>query len=278
PGAHRLLAVAVVSAFAALLNPFGPQVWPYAVGLSTNPDVTARITEWQPTTLRTVPGIVFFASAIAVVILLARRGARTAWPTLLWLGVFFVVGAYAIRGVAWWPLGAAFAVAPLVARPEPVERSLAPLARRLNVGIVGAIVVAGIVLLPLWRPIEPGLQAPAGVVGNAPPGITAALREQAQAGDRVFNPQAWGSWFEFALPELPVAIDSRIELFPAQVWEDYETVTGGREGWQAVLEGWDVAFVVAPANDPAFRERLEANGWEVTFSDDDGAVLRHAAP
>ena len=95
------LAVAVVAALAALLNPFGPQVWLYAVGLSTNPEVTARITEWQPTTLRTVPGMLFFASAFAVVVLLARRGARTAWPTLVWLAAFFVVGAYAM----WW-LGA----------------------------------------------------------------------------------------------------------------------------------------------------------------------------
>ena len=52
-----------------MINPFGPQVWLYAVGLSTNPEVTARITEWQPTTLRTVPGMLFFASALAVVVL-----------------------------------------------------------------------------------------------------------------------------------------------------------------------------------------------------------------
>jgi hypothetical protein len=278
PGAGRLLAVAAVSALAALLNPFGPQVWLYAIGLSTNPEVTARITEWQPTTLRTVPGMLFFGSAFAVVVLLARRGVRTAWPTLVWLGVFFVVGAYAIRGVAWWPLGAAFAVAPLVARPEPVERALAPWARRLNALIPAGIVVVGIALLPVWRPLEPGLDAPAGVVGNAPPGITAALREQAQPGDHVFNPQPWGSWFEFALPALPVAIDSRIELFPTDVWEEYETVTSGREGWQALLDGWDVQFVVVPEDDDAFRDRLEANGWVVALSDDDGAVLQRPTP
>ena len=36
-----------------------------------------------------IPGILFFASALAVVVLLARRGRPTAWPTLAWLGVFF---------------------------------------------------------------------------------------------------------------------------------------------------------------------------------------------
>ena len=56
PGAHRSLLVAVVSALAACVTPFGPVVWAYAVGLSTNPEVTERITEWQPTSLRDVPG------------------------------------------------------------------------------------------------------------------------------------------------------------------------------------------------------------------------------
>ena len=41
PGARRVLAVAAISAAAACVNPFGPAVWGYAVGLSTNPLVTA---------------------------------------------------------------------------------------------------------------------------------------------------------------------------------------------------------------------------------------------
>jgi hypothetical protein len=276
PGRRRTLAVAIVSAVAALVNPFGPQVWLYAAGLSTNPEVTARITEWQPTTLRTVPGLLFFGSALAVVVLLARRGTRTPWPTLGWLGVFFAIGAYAIRGVAWWPLGAAFAVAPLIARPEPVERPLGVWPARINAFIVAAIVVAGIALLPIWRPIDPGLQAPSGVVGNAPPGITAALREQGRAGDRLFNPQPWGSWFELSVPDLQVAIDSRIEVFPREVWDHYEAVTSGRDGWQDTLGRWGVTLVVVPKQDPAFRDRLVAAGWQVTHEDDDGAVLRLA--
>jgi hypothetical protein len=276
PGARRTLAVAVVSALASLVNPFGPQVWLYAAGLSTNAEVTARITEWQPTTLRTVPGLLFFASALAVAVLLARRGARSSWPALAWLGVFFVIGAYAIRGVAWWPLGAVFAVAPLVARPEPAERPVGVWPARINAGIVVAIVIAGIALLPVWRPIDPGLQAPHGVVGNAPPGITAALREQAKDGDHLFNPQPWGSWFEFSFPTVLVALDSRIEVFPPQVWDDYEAVTQGRDGWQAILDRWGVTLVVVPAGDEPFATRLTANGWQQTYRDGDAAVFRAA--
>ena len=169
----------------------------YAVGLSTNPEVTARITEWQPTSLRSIPGILFFGSALAVVVLIARRGRVTPWPTLAWLAVFFLLGAYAIRGVAWWPLGAVAAIAGVLvtgpalnpARPEVLG---SPLMRRLNLVVAGAIVLAGIALLPIWRPIEPGLDAPAGVVGIAPPGITTALARDGRRERPAVQPAAVG--------------------------------------------------------------------------------------
>lgn len=279
PAAWRTLAVAVVAALAAFINPFGLEVWGYAVGLSTNSEVTARITEWQPTSLRIVPGILFFGSALVVATLLARRAGAVTWPTLAWLGVFFVIGAYAIRGVAWWPLGAAYAVAGLVASVPvgaPSEATTVRTSRatsRINTFIVAALVVVGIILLPVWRPTDPGLRAPVGVVGHAPPGVTAALRDIARPGDRLFNPQPWGSWFEFALPDVPVALDSRIEVFPPQVWDDYAAVTDGVVGWEAILDRWGVTIVVVPADDESFVERLRAAGWDAAYADDDAVVL-----
>ena len=274
---HQVLLIAVVSAAAACVTPFGPAVWLYAVGLSTNPEVTARITEWQPTSLRSIPGILFFGSALAVVVLIARRGRVTPWPTLAWLAVFFVLGAYAIRGVAWWPLGAVAAIAGVLvtgpaetARPEVLG---SPLMRRLNVVVAGAIVLAGIALLPIWRPIDPDLDAPAGVVGMAPPGITTALRETAVASDRLFNPQPWGSWFEFALPDLPLAINSRIELFPAATWDAYENVVAGGDGWAKQLADWGVTMIVVEARETKMADRLAAAGWRSVYTDSDGSIM-----
>ncbi len=230
--------------------------------------MTARITEWQPTSLRSIPGIAFFASALAVVALIGRRGRTTPWPTLAWLAVFFVIGVYALRGVAWWPLGAVAAIAGVLVTgpaldPARPERDGSPLMQRLNLVVAGAIVLVGIALLPVWRPLDPDLDAPEGVVGNAPPGITTALRDLARPGDRLFNPQPWGSWFEFALPDLPVAIDSRIELFPAAVWDTYENIVAGGEAWREQLAGWGASIVVvrlpgggdgrSPARRPAGR-------------------------
>jgi hypothetical protein len=132
------------------------------------------------------------------------------------------------------------------------------------------------VAFPGWRVMDPGTLAPTGLLSAAPSGITAALRSQAQPGDRVFNEQTWGSWLEFALPSLPVAIDSRIELFPAETWADYEAVLDGTDGWRAILDRWDPRFVAIDADRTELRDRLVADGWQIVFEDKDGNLLERA--
>ena len=200
-------------------------------------------------------------------------GERTSWPLLLWLGVFAAIGTYAIRGVAWWPLGAAAAIAgTLVTQPaaRSVETPDPPLIRRLNLVLAGAIIAVCVVLLPVWRPVDTQLGAPVGVVGDAPPGVTAALRELAVPGDRVFNQQAWGSWLEFAFPDALVAIDSRIELFPVAVWDAYQRVIAGVDGWERQLDEWGVTIAVVDADEDAFAARLTGAGWRSAYTDEDG--------
>jgi hypothetical protein len=279
PRARTTLAAAILAALATIVTPFGPAVWAYAAGLSTNPSVTERIVEWQPTSIRTIPGLLFFASALLVALVLATRGRRIPWSTLVWLATFFVIGVWAIRGIAWWPLAAAVALAGVLAyghdrwSAEPVERP-----RRPNVLIAGAVVVAGFALLPMWRPTDAGLQAPVGVVAAAPSALTARLREIARPGDRLYNPQEYGSWFEFALPDAPVAVDSRIEVIPEAVWDDYDAVSSGRADWSAILDRWGVTLVLASSSrGQALLDRLSHDpDWRPAATDELGTLFVRA--
>ncbi len=122
PGAHRLLAVAVVTGLASLVNPFGPGVWSYAIGLTTNPTIRRLISEWQPTALVSASGLLLYGSMVifaAVIVVRARgRGRNELWreigPAILWLIFLGVVAASAERGIAWWALASPVAVAGIV--------------------------------------------------------------------------------------------------------------------------------------------------------------------
>jgi hypothetical protein len=217
-----------------------------------------------------------------LLVALARRGRALPLMSLLWLVPFAGLGAWAVRGLAWWPIVAAVTVARVTAEspgspssPRPERRGTATM-RRLNVAVAALLVIAGVALLPVWRAEDPALRAPVGVLGTAPPGITAALRDLVAPSDRLFAPQPWGSWFEFALPETTVFIDSRIELFAPAVWDDYDAITDGRADWQARLEQWNVTIVVAVdgLGPLPLADRVAGDpGWRQAYEDEDGRIF-----
>ena len=243
----RLLgAVTLASAAATLVNPFGFDVWRYVVNVATNPAISSRVSEGRPPTPTDPPGILFYLSALAVVALLvvrARRapaGARRlpGWPAILTLLAFGALAAVTGRGLAWWPPAALFVVAPLSAEVVPVLR-LTSSARpsRLNTWVMALFAVVAVGLLPAWRPLGPA-GVPVGTLSNAPQGIAAALRQGMDrstisgvcggpSSNRMWVPQVWASWFEFAAPTWKYEVDSRIEIFAGYVWIDYDTVRGG---------------------------------------------------
>jgi hypothetical protein len=289
PRAKAVAGATVLAAAAAALNPFGLRVWSYAVGISTNSTITRFVSEWQPPNLRDVPGAVFFASVLAVAALLARRSRPTPWPSLLSLGVFFLLGLVAVRGIFWWAFLAPVVVAALTSGPggeerepaqerEPVHSAASSEGNpRLNVAIALAIVVLGIAFLPWWRGHDRSLPSSA-LVADAPPGVTNALDRTLRPGDRIFNPQIWGSWLELRFPDDKVAVDARIEVFSNVVWRQYLDVSLGRQGWQQLLDRWGVRVVVADrGQQPGLIPLIRTDpGWRLVHEDRRGLVFVRA--
>ncbi len=294
PGAARTFLVALLSFAATFVNPFGLGVWTYAAGIAADPTIRRLITEWQPTSPLSFAGAMFYGSIVAGAVLLIvavrkgteasgsrRRFLRLAWPTLVWLVVLAAIGAFAERGVAWWSIGAPIAVAGLLdlaahGREGSVPTEPPPQPRRSVVPtvIVAAMVLVVIVLLPTWRGGD-RLYGPTGLLTDAPHGITAAVEAVAGPTDRIWNAQRWGSWLEFAIPSAPVAVDSRIELIPADVWTDHLALSSGAPDWAGILDRRGVTIVVASATEQhALIELMRASpDWRVTADDEDGTVF-----
>ena len=152
------------------------------------------------------------------------------------------------------------------------DRPIAIGSRRLNGVVAGLVVVAAVALLPIWRPIDQRTRLPAAVLTDAPPGITDALRGIDTPSANILNPQRWGSWIEFAFPSARVAVDSRIEFIPGDVWAAYEGVFAGLDGWREQLDLWGVNVAITEPTDTSLATRLRAIGWEARYEDADGTV------
>jgi len=207
------------------------------------------------------------------------------------------LGVIAERGIAWWAIGAPPILAAVVmAWLSPITTPAAPAATPstgpsastpsvgrgrspANGVLVLTLGLAIVLLLPTWRGGD-ALYGPPGLLVDAPRTVTDALLGRVTSADRLFNAQRWGSWFELAVPGVPVFVDSRIELFPSAVWDDYLAVSAAAPGWQDVLQRWDVtALAISADEQPALLEAIAREGaWELVASDADGALYLRTLP
>jgi hypothetical protein len=274
PRARRTLLAGLACAAATVITPFGPGVWGYVLGLSTNPLVRELSDEWRRPGLDTYLGASFLISAALVAAYLARRGEKVPWPTLGWLGVFFGLGLTATRMAMWWAVATPVVLAGLPPRTDHRRAERPDPASPLNTVIALALVAIALAGFTRWIPYT-GEAPPATLVSFAPPGITAELRRTLQPGERWFNPQEWGSWFELALPANPVFVDSRMEVIPDGVWQDYYAVSLARQGWQDVLDQWGIDVVVLARDQQrsAIPAVAEDPGWRLVYQDADGLIF-----
>jgi hypothetical protein len=295
--ARTASAVLVAASLATLANPFGVDAWRYVTAIGTDPTIARFVVEWRHTSPFDPAGAVFYGSVAAVLVLVAvrvRQPDRLPLTTLAWLAGLALLGAWAVRAVAWWGVGAAPAVAVLLTAVAAMRTGGVPNAtvpaprlaardglRRAQTAFVVALGLALVAVQPIWHPSPDG-----GGIGSrlrdAPEGIARAIEDAAAArpAARVFNAQRWGSWLELDVPQAPVFADSRIELIPADAWRDYILVSEGDARWREILDAWRVdVIVVALADQPPLAALVRSDGgWRVTYEDADGLVAERFTP
>lgn len=269
---RQLVVVGLLALLATLVNPHGLGVWRYVAGLTGNAMIHQSVDEWQPPALDSFVGTAFLLSIPVVIWLLARARGRPGWPLLLLLASTLLLGLMSTRGTLWWamlvPVVLAAASTGAPAR-QPQQPAL------LHSAFIVAFTGIAVLAMARWVPFRAPDPVPHHLLTDAPARITTNLQAVVRPGERIFAAQAWGSWIEWALPGNPVAVDSRIELFPADTWDRYADVSLGRERWSLVLEDWDVrVLAVSARQQPGLLERaVRSPAWRLVYRDEAGAVL-----
>lgn len=127
-------------------------------------------------------------------------------------------------------------------------------------------VFAGLTLFRAYS-VSTDLKVHAGLPQNAVEAIRAS-----QPDAQMFNSYNWGGYLQWELPEYPVFIDGRADLYGEQTINDWwRIVNGAGEGLQ-LLDSWNINFVVLEPGWPILEE-LERRGWRTLYEDDIAVVM-----
>ena len=281
--ALRLASILPLCVLALLVNPWGVDVLRYTARLATNRSITAGVTEWAPANLRDGAGVMLIAAIAVLVVALARADTPVrARDHLLRIVPLVLLALWTIRASVWFALEVPLVLAAL-AREAPPRPAVEDQGSRLGTGMVVSALVLALVLAasPTRRWLLPSSRSRPDL-GMAPVATAEWLTAHPEQG-RMFNFQPWGSYLEFRLgPAVHVGFDSRIELPPAGLWDDYSAIASGRFDTERLLDRLQIAYVVTDAKQtPQLVAALVASDrWRLAFAARDERVFvqRAASP
>jgi len=275
---RRLLRLSLLAAAGTLLNPAGPALWWNVLlfGQSAN---LADISEWGPTTLRSLTGALLFASLTITAILLRRspRPIRAA-EVLLVLGLSAAT-LLSIRMLCWWSLVWVYLAAPHVAAiarrwQSPDAAADPPTAMRTFIAM--AAVFLALVWSPPTHEFITGHHRSEVLVAAAdtPLFVAEEMRAQGLTG-RIFAPIQWADYLAWHTNHaLQPLVYSHVHLFSPDTWRDYLAIGAGSPDLEQIADHHALRYLVLPRSMAAvLAETLGRNERFRTVYQDQQAVV-----
>ncbi len=284
--ARRARELALWGALAALmitLNPIGLDLFENLRNATGRAQIVLGGEEWQPPTVRNVPGALFFLHALGTGLLLIYARRRPDPADLLTYGAFLWLALSGQRYIVWYamvatPFVAAQAATLLPAQVALPRRSAWPLANWLLAALVAGAVVA--CLPPLkgaWLPPT------SGALVEPDTGVAAVevLARDPDPPRHLFAAMGYGSYITWALPRQQLMIDARLDHFQLDHWLDYDSLGRG-QNVEALLAKYDIdGLLLSRRTQAPLIRYIETHGgsrWQRRYEDAQTVYFRRVEP
>ncbi|MDD2421234.1 MAG: hypothetical protein PHC60_07925 [Heliobacteriaceae bacterium] len=257
---------------AGMINPWGPAHYWYPWQIAGDKVMLAAINEWHSPNFH-LPYARYLLSGwlVAFFAVLTIRGRSVPLDRLLLTTGFLLLTLTAVRYTPYWIIGL---TGLLLAGPAgeniSFRRPAAPSRRHPLINGIFWLGFTGFYLWtfyflpqgPLARHLNPDLPVEA-----------ADVWAQMPAGSRLLNDYNWGGFLIWYLPEHPVFIDGRADLYAGKVFNQYLQLQNLRD-YQAVLEEWQFAGVLLPPEKSLTQILLlKPDKWQVLYADEKAVLL-----
>ncbi len=273
---------------ASLFNPSGVGLWLTSVGYLGNSYLVSHTAEYLPPNFSdpfTWPFLLMIALLVVVLILnIKRTPAYHFVPAIAWMGMALV----SMRHIPLFSI----VTAPLLAqdlagmlhspRKRRTRRSrLKDMDGRLaqvNSNLKGFI-LPFISILIVAAGFLGGGRFDAARAGNDfdpavfPVAAVDWLEEHPRDGE-MFNYFPWGGYLLYrGFPGLRVFIDGQTDFYGEVLTRQYEQVLDTADGWEEVLEEYDVTWVILPPDELLVQVLQTGLNWQMMYRDDTAVIL-----
>jgi len=104
------------------------------------------------------------------------------------------------------------------------------------------------------------------IARNYPVGAVEWIKTNNPTG-ALFNSYNWGGYLVWQAREYPVFVDGRTDLFGDQIISQWRTVVQAQDGWEEILNRWNVRLVLMEPDRPV-NQILPLKGWKLVYHDE----------
>ncbi|GAB4503306.1 MAG: hypothetical protein Fur0043_02980 [Anaerolineales bacterium] len=271
--ALRLLGWTALSALAIGVNPNGLAIWKLPF---QQVDVSLQIQEWLSPDFHRIDFHPFLWMIFLLLLIAPYASRPRNYPQLFKTLGFAYLTFVAQRNIALFAITAL----PLLAEwlhsfwqaiPWKIRLTSHP---ELPPRLVSILNILLVILLTLMVGGNLYLVSqPKRVQENYPVGAVAWLHSHQPPG-RLFNSYNWGGYLTWVLPEYPIFIDGRADLYGNDLIQQWHDVVNAQSNALDILDAWDVDIVLLEPERPIV-EVLNKNGWEEVYEDQEAIIFIH---
>ena len=265
---RKLATVGGFSAAALFLNPYTYHLvfYPFNFAFKQTLNV-GHVEEWMSVDFHTIRGKILFMMLASTLVLALARKHRWRLDEL----AFLIIGLYAALTYSRFLFLAAILITPLLARELDLLPRYEP---ALDKAWLNAVLILAIIGGCAWRfPSNAILSRE--MRRTYPVNALGYLRELHPRAP-VFNDCLWGGYLIWNVRDIPVFIDSRIDIFEYNgVFADYLEAIDLRNTL-AVLDKYDIRYVLFPRDGAVAYLLMNARGWQTIYRDETTVLLERS--
>jgi hypothetical protein len=218
---------------------------------------------------------------MAVLTVLGLSGRRADFTDLTLVALFTYMSLLAGRNIALFAL----VTAPVIVRhgKPSLERWSERIGRRrmsrvtpagrlytaLNWVLLGLVIVAA--LVKISQPLSPAVNE--GAQAKTLPVEAVAFLKQEQPAGPIFNSYNWGGYLIWELPEYPVFVDGRTDLYDDAFLREYLSLVFAQGNWEKTLDSYGINLVLIEPQSMMGQLLVERSGWEQVYQDEMAAIF-----
>jgi hypothetical protein len=283
PKVQRLAVVAVVTALVTVVNPYGLALHDWVLKVLGDAPSVKFGPEWQAPTPSGVIYGTFYLSVLLLILACATAKRRLTATDLLLVCGFLWLAFTGKRYVMWFGIIAMPILAQALARSSEPPKPTRPGSPLFN-GVLATLIVLPLVFAQPWfvrgLPVaedytEQLLPSPAPALLSVQNPVAAAEYLRANPGGRLFADLGYASYLIWSIPGLPVFVDTRVELYSLQQWEDYFAIGDSPASLELLARyGADRVLLKRSDQQGLATALAQAPGWRREYADPWSEVWR----